>query len=216
MGVVAFAATLIATACQSAPVIPPSAVVELTQKDCAEAVSLTDALDLTPEKKKKWIQQQFKFDETTACAQVEGVPVNYTVYELPALAPKHTFTVGGAKSAVRTLGARVVLLDGEGEIVREFADEKYMDIKHTYGVQFRPRENEKFILVHTDAGLVGEAVHTTEQILTTTQYQYATAAGGGIAYVQSGYEKEHARTYSHEGSLFIGIQAVSGYIGLPD
>lgn len=215
VGGAAFAASLAVAACQNTPPPPPVAVVELGDKDCTEKVDLDVTTALTPEKKKKWIDHHFAFDETTACGEWDGELANFSVYELPELGPKHTLTIGGAKGGIRTLGARIIMLDADGQNIREFADEKYMNFKHTFGVQFRPREAEKFVLVLTDSALVGQEIQALEQTLTSATY-YTGMPNGGSYQTYSGVDRARSRTFSHEGSLYIGIQAASGYIGLPD
>ena len=206
-------------ACETTPPPPPpTAVLDIaSDKVCDETVDMTSVIQLTPKKVKKWYDEGHVFNNETSCLRFNDTNVNYKVFELPASASNHVLTIGGAKNAIRTLAADISLLDDTGETVRTFAREKYMNVGGRYGVQFRPLDGEKYILVTTNPELVGEEVRAMETRLLTGSGYIAGPGGGGASYTTySGADNISSRTYSHEGVLSVRLQALSGKIGVPE
>ena len=206
-------------ACETTPPPPPpSAVLDIAEdKVCDETVDLIAAQPLMPKKAKKWYDEGHLFNAGTSCLRFNDANVNYMVFELPAHASNHVITVGGAKNGIRTLAADISILAETGEIVRTFGREKYMNIGGRYGVQFRPLEGEKYVLVTTNPELVGEEIRAMETKLLKGSGYIAGTTGAGASYTTySGAENITRRTYSHEGVLSFRVQALSGKIGLPE
>lgn len=216
LSVAAGAAALALVACQSKPPTPPpSAVLDISSKTCGQVVNLETAEPLTPKKTQKWVDIHTAVDETSACVTSGGQSGNYVVYELPEHATNHVITVGGAKQKIRLLAPAVSMLDSNGELVRTFIADKYQYIGGVFGVQLRPNEGERYLLVKTDSDLVGnvEEVFETRMV---TQTGYASTPTGGASYTTyHGQENSTHRTFSHEGTVTIRVQALSGKIGAP-
>ena len=210
------AALSLAGCASTPPKPPPTAVLEISEKECHDAVDLSTALPLAPKKPKVWYETAYSFNAETNCLHFQEADVNYMVFELPPNASNHVLTMGGIKKAVRTLAADITLLDENGNIVRTFERHKYMDIGSRFGVQFRPLEGEKYVLVTTRPELVGEEVRAVETNLIVGSGYAAYPNGGGASYnTYSGADRLTSRTFSHEGLLSVRLQALSGKIGEP-
>ncbi len=202
-------------ACQSTPP-PPEAVTDLSGKTCQAEISLVDAIALTPKKQKSWQDVFSAVGAETPCVGEGKSAANYVVFALPDFGPNHVITVGGQKQARRTLAPKVLLLDWEGAVTREFADDKYDYRGGSFSVQFRPGEDDRFVLVETDPARVGETETRFETRLLVGQGTVGLPNGGAASYTTySGSEGAHSRTFSHEGVVTVRVQAIKGKIGLP-
>ena len=209
---IAMAGATLLAACASSPP-PPMAVVEITDKICDAEPDLLTPQALAPEKPKKLSDEIYQFKNDTPCFTKDGLSTNYMVFALPSQTENLALTIGGLKAQHRTLAADIAILNEEGEITRRFDREKYMDIGSVFGVQFRPRDGEAFVLVTTDPERVGEAVVSHETRL--LQSQGYTGTGGSYT-TFSGAESLSSRTFSHEGMLRVRVQALKGKIGDPN
>jgi len=203
-------------ACQSTPPPPPEAVTDLSGKTCQADISLVDAIALTPKNQKSWQDVFSQVGPETPCVGEGDAAANYVVFALPDFGPNHVITVGGQKQARRTLAPKILLLDWEGTVTREFAADKYDYRGGSYSVQFRPGADDRFILVETDSALVGEIETRFETQLLMRQGTVGLPNGGTASYTTySGKEGAQSRTFSHEGVVTVRVQAIKGKIGLP-
>jgi hypothetical protein len=197
---------------------PPSpAVTQITGKSCTEKPDLSKAISLTPKRKEKWTDINTPVDSTTACMIVDSVQSNYLVYALPAVPSNHTLTVGSQYEALRLMEPMVTILNGEGQTIRSFPRDRLANIGSTLGVQFRPSDDARYILVQINAANVGTESRTFETELLTQNNTYISPTGYASGYqTSSGQERTYVRKFSHEGMITVRVQAVKGKIGLPN
>jgi hypothetical protein len=206
----------LATGCVSVAPPPPMAVLAISGKTCVGAPDLATAVALAPQRPAQWRDVITLVGATSGCVSTPAGDANYVLYSLPDHPANHTITVGGAKEVLRTFVPSVTVLDASGAVVRSFEQDRYLDLGTIIGVQFRPPAEARFVLVQSDPAQVGRAVTALEVgINTTTNYAYTGTAG--VSYNQvAGVESTANRVYSHEGTVSLRIQAVTGKIGLPD
>ncbi|MDC7675222.1 hypothetical protein [Asticcacaulis machinosus] len=210
---------VLVSACASTPPPPPSvAVLTLSGEGCVAAPLLTDAVSLTPEKKKAYYTVSTLINEVRPCLTADTEVSRYVVYALPLSAENHTVSVGGRQEAIRTFAPSVRLLDADGKTTRQFADDRFAVLGNIVGVQFRPLPHERYILVQSNPKLVGKSVNTLEtRIGTNHGYALNPATGYGSSYqTQHGIENTVNRVFSHEGFVDVTVQAATGMIGLPN
>ena len=219
-GSVAICTLVLLQACATPtpPPPPPQAVVSLGDKVCSDTISLDGAISLTPAKKMHDYSVITEVDAAKKCLNLNGVSGNYVVYSLPSNPDNHTITIGGALDTYRTFAPIISLLDESGKITRTFSDDRYTFLGGIYGVQLRPGQKEKYILVMSNPKLVGTKTEALEtRIAVSNGYAYNPSTGYGNSYnTYHGYEKSASRTFSHEGAVAVTIQAIKGKIGLPD
>ncbi|EGF89223.1 hypothetical protein ABI_45700 [Asticcacaulis biprosthecium C19] len=215
-----FAPFLLLQACATTPPPPPPmAVTDLSGKTCATEPSTANAVSLTPVKKQVLHTVSTLVDANTPCLTgADGSLSNYVVYAIPASGENHTVTVGGVQEAIRTFAPTVTLLQSDGKVTRSFGEDRFALLGNTLGVQFRPLPAERFIVVQSNPGLVGESVATVETRITTTSgYAAPTAYSYGYSYThERGADGKHERTFSHEGYINVTVQAATGKVGLPN
>jgi hypothetical protein len=199
--------------------VPPPAipVVEIIGKSCTETPSRALPVALTPKRKAATSNVVSVVGPTSPCTKVDGKASNYVVFELPATPQNHTLTVGGAKESLRAFAPSVSILDGNGATLRSFPKDRLTNFGTTFSVQFRPSPEARYVLVQSDPALVGTVMSAFEtNIVTNTNYAYNPYNGGGSYTTVQGREGGTTRSFSHEGSVVVYIQAVTGKIGLPD
>ena len=211
--------TALVTACSTTPPPPPPlAVSEINGKTCTDKPDLSTAIAMTPKRKAQFHTVATNVDAQSPCLNLDGKPSNYVVYALPEVPTNHTLTIGGAYEAMRILWPLVSVLNAEGQPIRSFPAERVANVGSTLGVQFRPSEEARFVLVQTNpqsAGLEVKAFET--QLITQTNYAYNAYNYSSTAYsTQYGREGATVRKVSHEGVVSVTIQAVAGKIGLPN
>ena len=99
----------------------------------------------------------------------------------------------------RILAASVVTLDAYGQVVRAFQPSEFFFRGGSYSVQFRPRENEAYVMVSVDPTLVGQ-VYSAVNIGTGTSGTYAAGVYASWTY---GMDQSQLRTFSYEGTAAI-------------
>jgi hypothetical protein len=201
-------------ACATVEVVPPAPpVIELSAKTCDEAMRLGAPTRLTPDKPRQWNNVTTPVTAATPCVSLDGRQGYYVVYELPSNGPNHVVTVGGAQEPLRIFAPEVLLLDGDGQVTRSFAPEKYMVLGDTFGVQFKPAGTERFLAVTSNSLIVGLTRAGVEQRLLAGTGTACGVASCSSYTTYSGAEGLASRTFSHEGVISVRVQAVSGRIG---
>lgn len=199
------------------PPPPAPAVMDINWKDCGTEFVVDAAKPLTPEKEKKWADVSTTIASDSPCYLRDGKRSNYVALELPSNPANHVITVGGLKEPIRALAPIVTLLDENGVETRGFEPSKYKNLASVFGVQFKPTDGEKFILVSTDPDLVGTVVEEFETRLTVGSGTYVAPSGYSASYnTYHGAEGKVSRTFSHEGIVWVRVQALSGKIGKPE
>lgn len=207
------------SACSTTPPPPPPlAVAEITGKTCADKPDLTKAIAMTPKRKAQWHNVSTNVDVQSPCLTLDGKPSNYVLYALPAVPSNHTLTIGGVYEPLRILWPLVSVLNAEGQPIRSFPADRVTNVGSTLGVQFRPSDEARFVLVQTNPESAGVEVKAFEtQLVSETNYSYNPYNYGSTAYTtQYGREGATVRKFSHEGVVSVTIQAVAGKIGLPN
>jgi hypothetical protein len=209
---------LVASCATVEPIPTGPAVVEIVGKTCADTPSLATTIALTPKKPAVTHSELTQVNAGTACVNRNGKPSNYVVYALPSVPENHTITIGGQKEVLRAFAPSVSILDGAGKVIRDFPRDRLTNFGTTFAVQFRPSAEARYILVQSDADLVGTVMSAFEtNVVTNTGYAYNAYTGGGGSYTtQRGIESGTTRGFSHEGLISVYVQAVRGKIGLPE
>lgn len=209
---------ILAGCASTPPVPPPQAVLSIDDKTCDSAVSIKDAISLTPVKPAFANVVNSDVDAKKPCINIGDKKANYIVYSLPEVPENHTITIGGVQEIYRIFAPKIFLLDANGNITREFADEKYVVMGNKIGVLLRPTEKDKFILVRSNPDVVGVKNKSHEtRINASTGYSYNAYTGYGGSYTTyHGKEGQIERVFSHEGIVNVTVQALKGKIGLPD
>lgn len=188
-------------ACETVPYIPPSpAVLEYSRLDCAASPDLGTAISLTPDKEQALYT--VNAPASAGClTRAEGGTTPYVAFALPTDHADKTIIVGASLEALRIQSPAVAILDRAGQVTRTFRPDEYMYRGSVYSVQFRPRENEAYVLVTADPSRVGQRYDAiTVGVVTTT-----VTTGYGTSQWRSGTETAQSRVFSWEGTVQVSI-----------
>lgn len=180
---------------------PAPAVLSLVRNGCADAPDLGAALSLTPEKEKALHIVSGQVGSATPCLRSGGRDTPYLLYSLPADAGDKTLTVGGYLEPLRILSPAVSVLDARGQATRTFGADEFLYRNLIYSVLFRPRPDERFVLVTVDADRVGKA-YDSIAIGVNTSSTYTPA---GPIMISTGMDNAQSRVFSYEGAVQVVV-----------
>ena len=208
-GLVTIAAMAALTSCATMPP-PPPAVLAFAGGTCVATPDLTQALSLTPEKERALYTVTTQVGSATPCLRRDGRDTAYLVYALPTDMGDKTLTVGGYLEPLRIYSPQVAVLDSQGETSRSFRPHEFLYRGGNYSVLFRPRPEERYILVTTDESRVGQKYDSIVIGVTTTSSGAVAGSalaagliGGGT--VSSGTDVGLSRTFSYEGAAQVVV-----------
>lgn len=197
-----FACTLagLLGACQTVQP-PPPPLLTVTAAECAATPLLAQAsvLSLNPE---KVTTETADIGLGSACLQDGGGSKRlYALFRLPDSAPVYTVAVASvAHKAVFAL--RIALLDGDGNKIRDIDGEALMFRGGALTGLFRPRADERYLLVASDPEAVGKEFSRTTQSMSTNM----VSAGTVMVQVSQGADRTTQHVYSHSGRITVSVQ----------
>jgi hypothetical protein len=209
--------TGMAAACATVVVPPAVPVVSIIGKTCDALPLRATATTLVPKRKAATYNASVVVGPGAPCVMLNGKSSNYIVFELPQSPQNHTLTVGGQKESLRAFAPSVSILDGSGSVIRSFPKDRLTNFGTTFSVQFRPAAEARYVLVQSDPELVGTVVSAFETNIVSNSVGTYTPYSGYSSYQNlRGQEGSTTRSFSHEGTVSVYIQAVTGKIGLPN
>lgn len=187
--------------CASTP--PLEAVLNAPEGPCAEQPDLAAALLLEAPRGNRTTAEAAALDATASCLDGGTGSENswYALARIPDAETDLLLTASGANEFRRVLALTVRMLDENGETVRTFDRERYIQMSDGYSLQIRPRENEAFILATTAPDLVGETVDSIHLGINTTYY----STGYVTSQYHSGSDTNYSRQFSHEGAVIFKL-----------
>ena len=188
-----------ASACATAMEPPAPAALTWSGGGCAARADLSTALSLTPEEERAVYSVNAPVTAGSSCLQRDGQAVPYVLFALPEDYADKTVAAGGTLEALRILSPDVSVLDAQGEVTRTFAPEDYMYRGALFSVQFRPRADERYVLVAAEPSRVGQRYDSITVGVTTTQVYTAY----GSASFRNGTDMAQSRTFSYEGTASV-------------
>jgi hypothetical protein len=194
-------ATVVAVAgCATLPP-PPPPVTAFSRADCAASPDPASALSLTPDKERASFVVTAAVTTGSACLVRAGAASPYVVFALPADYADKTLTVGSVMEVGRLLSPDITILDRSGAVTRTFTGPDYFFRGAVYSVQFRPRENEAYVVVAVDPSRIGQsydsiAVGTSSTVISTGMY---------ASTVTVGYDAALSRAFSYEGAVSVTV-----------
>lgn len=176
------------------PVLPALTYANL---NCDTAPDLASAISLTPDKERAVHLVAAEVNESASCILRNEMPVPYVVLALPQDHDDKTLIVGSQLDFNRIFAPEIQVLDAQGNETRRFNREEYFYRNSIYSVQFRPRENERFVLVTAAPELVGKEYNAI-QIGTSTTTTYTPYGGASWT---AGTESNTLRTFAYNGTV---------------
>jgi len=183
--------------------LPGPPALQVSGANCGDTASLATPISLTPEKPAKSHIVSAKADSVTPCLREDGVPARkYVVFALPDSYETKLITAGARPEIGRIFAPDVSILDADGKVTRTFAWQDFLLRGDIFSVQFKPRKEERYLLVRSEPKMVGQSFDRIEIGVTTTS---TYAAGTSITW-NTGHDAAVKRTFSHEGEVVVWVQ----------
>ncbi|MFM2410936.1 MAG: hypothetical protein RL481_1764 [Pseudomonadota bacterium] len=198
--VIALSLGLALSGCVTAPVYD-SAVTRYSGTNCSAQPDLAGAISLIPPEKKKkakiW-SVPAQLNGVSPCLEMAGVKGPHLLYVIPADATGKVLEVGAPLEPLRIFAPKIALLDAEGKAVREFRADEFMFRGPVYSVQFRPGEQDRYILVTSNNANVGKKY---DSILVGVAANTIYSGSGYSSTYYTGVDEDQRRIFSYEGSV---------------
>ena len=210
--------SLVLSGCETTkkpPLQPPSLSYKVAAV-CTQTVSFDGAIRRTENEKKRKremrhrmidLNQEMANKHVPCLSNAAGQKIPYTAFVIPTGLEKRVVNAGSKFDEAVIFAAEVTTHDENGRLVRTFQDADYRRFGGVYGVQFSPRDTEKYVLIKADPTLVGAREETVE---TGTQNRYVSPYGAypyGRRYRRNAYgNKYRDNYYGHSGTDKRGIQ----------
>lgn len=196
--------------CASVTPPPPMPVLAYApQTDCASAPDMSQAMRFAPLSKagKRMLRNRaIEMDtdmEEAACLQTASGASPYAIYALPEGMSGRVVYAGSLIDVNSIFAARVSTLDAQGGMVREFEASDYKRTGSRHAVQFRPKDDEVFVLITSDPALVGEVMETSETRQEARYVSNGLTGAGGTNIV--GRTQSFDRRFSYDGLAGIRV-----------
>ena len=143
----------------------PNLSFKVAEAECTPNLDFSNPIKRTDDQKKRnkqlrARQVQLKANmasRTTACLQSSGdkTGLPYAAFEIPTDLEGRVVNAGSEMATAVIFAGDVATYDSQGQIVRDFEPEEYRRIGDLLGVQFTPRENEKYVVIQANPNLIG-------------------------------------------------------------
>lgn len=210
------AAAIYLSACsttEATTVLPSPRLDYKAAATCTSTVSFDQAVRRTEDEKlrKKEMRQQsivlgknMGIRDVPCVTDPSGETMPYFAFEIPTGIKKRVVNAGALYNEAVIFAATVTTHDKNGGLIREFEDADYRRLGPVYGVQFSPRDTERYVLIKADPTLVGAREETVE---TGTQSEFVSAYGiygyGNGGTNLRGIQRNFIRTYSYNGDVVV-------------
>ncbi len=183
---------------------PPTLTLAAT--NCASAPNLALAQDLPlGEKKSAYKLVEVKVD-APCLRDGDGRARLYSLFHLPpAAATPFTLRVSSPAQGKAVLAPKIALLDAQGGVAREIADDALLFRGGAFGTLFRLRPEDRYLLVTSDPARVGKRFMRTA----TTLNSAMVYTGTGFSTYHTGADHTSDYTFSHTGTLDIRVEPLA-------
>ena len=194
----ALAAALLLAACAATtPSVPP--ITSLEGRSCGEHPDLAAARPLLLTGK----PATATLDGASPCWRPPGGPAStVAVFRLPDAAEPYLLTVASEPVGETLFSPRLLLLDEQGNPVRERRRDTFLFHGPALKTGLRVQPGERFLIVASDPDSVGRR---NSRIVGNVQ-QTTTVAGPVIFNLYTGSEANHDVTYAHNGSVTVAVE----------
>jgi len=198
---------------QSKNTLKPPALSYKVAAVCTQAVNFDKPIQRTTEEKKQKremrnrmieLKQDMAKKDVPCINGASGEPLPYATFEIPTGIEKRVVNAGAKFDSAVIFAARITTHDKDGGLVREFDESDYRRLGSIFGVQFSPRETERFVLIKADPSLIGKQEETVETGTRAKQvYNYGLSGSYSSGTNTQGIQQSFIRTYSYNGEAIM-------------
>jgi hypothetical protein len=175
-------------------------VTSLVGRNCAAAPDLASPMVLQYAGKEK--STDAAIEATAPCVLTSSGAALYRVFQLPPRTALYVITVVSMPFGASLLSPRLLLLDAQGTVKRELARDDLIFRGNDLSARFRSHPDEVYLVVESDAGLVGNALSRTAESTNV----YVSAAANVIYSIHTGNDVTMQYVYSHTGPIEITLE----------
>jgi hypothetical protein len=196
-------ATLAALAACSHPE-PPAPVLSLAEASCAAQPDLAGAVALTLDAKDETKVSETIGANTPCFAPAPEARSLYRVFALPASAEPYIISVASAPVGIGVFAPHLTLLDASGAPKREIAHDSFVYRGDNLSVLFRSHPDERYLLVASDPGSVGQSVTRLQE----AKNAMPLMAGPVFFTAYTGTDSSASHVYAHSGQITVTLSPV--------
>ena len=201
---------MVMSACASNPkdVMAPELTFKASASECANKVDFSNPIALEDKEKtrkkamraRRVVLTSFMGDEDTDCiVGASGEVLPYASFELPTGMKGRVVSAGAVLDQKVIFAADVTTYDINGQKVRHFDRDEFRRFGGIYGVQFKPKTNETYVVIQADPALVGETNNTVETSTTAQYIAIGTSSGTNTLGSQTSFD----RSYAYNGNVVV-------------
>jgi hypothetical protein len=177
-------------------------VTTLADRTCANTLDLSRPTALSYPGKENEIDANI--DAAAPCVKTAAGAALYRTFQLPESAASYVITVSSEPFGSAILAPRVLLLAQDGAVKREFAGSDLMFHGSTLSARFRSHPDEAYLVVESDAGVIGGAVSRISENTTSSMM----STGQAIFAIYQGRDETRNLVYSHTGPYTVTLEPV--------
>lgn len=198
-------------ACATTEPIPePVLQYKTAANQCSADIDLNNAIAVTDNtkslkrmmKNRTLILSDVMDAESPCILQSSGTSSPYAIFELPSGIKGPVVYAGSKIDANSMFAADIVILDKEGAFLRRFKTDEFRKLGTQFGVQFRPKDKDAYVLIKADENMIGGTEDTLETSFGNVYVSNANGYGGNNIV---GRTQEFTRTYSYDGEVGLRI-----------
>jgi hypothetical protein len=183
----------------AAPAVPP--ILSLDGRPCVAHPDLARAQALALDAGNP---VKLDLDAGAACLEPgSGGKSAYVAFRLPRSEQPYLLTVTSAPLGDTLFSPRLLLLDEQGNVLREVPRDDFMFHGVALYAGLRAAPAERYLIVASDAASVGQQV---SHILGESHLTPVPIGIVGVAIIHSGSEKQQVITYAHNGRVTVAAQ----------
>ncbi len=208
------AASLMLVACATtpAPLLAPE-LKYAAPSECPSSLDMSQAVGLPDDEKKvrkmyrnRTLLMTGQMEKDSQCLVEDGGKSSPAiVFLLPTDLTGEVIYAGSVLDPNSIFAADVSTLDANGNTVRSFPRESFLFQGTQYGVQFRPKENETFVLIKAAHELIGDARETTELSVGSQNVSLVVGSSYGSGTNLVGSQTSYQRIYAYDGAVSVRV-----------
>jgi hypothetical protein len=195
--IVALPFLLLVIGCQTGREAMPARL-EVSTPTCATAPGLSGAVAMVQPAKDEPYKATIRFDDAAAClADAKGSKGVYAVVDLGLGEPGSILTVTSYAMGSTVFSPRLELRDVQGALLREVGRDAFLYSNNALQAQLRVRAGERYLVIASDGGSVGQSVEHIMSSRTST----VVAAGPFYVPVNTGGEARAQMVFAYSGEV---------------
>ncbi|MEQ8267649.1 MAG: hypothetical protein RH982_10665 [Parvibaculum sp.] len=179
-------------------------LVQIASPSCSAEPDITRSHPLALDAENKVEPLRLTIQEQSPCLNEDGAKSLYEVIALPTFSDPLIVTVRSLPSKSGIFAPRILMLDKEGNKLRELDREAIHFRGTALTAMLRTRPEERYLVVASDTKLVGDDISRVQGAI----HQQMVSSGVVTFAVYTGSESTANMTYAHNGTIQVSARPV--------